>query len=98
MTTNSILLQNVSPGDLRQLISDVVEEKLTQFEPQQKENQEYLTRKQVKAILSISYPTLREYTKTGRLKGYRIGRRVLYRADEIKQSLKAIETLKYRRT
>lgn len=94
---NSIILQNVSPEDLKQIISDVVQEKLNQFQPHQKNEIKYLTRKEVAALLKISLPTLNEYTKTGKLKGYRIRGRVLYKADEIEKSLTAIEPLKYRR-
>lgn len=97
MTGNSILLQNLTPDELKQIISEAVGEKLTDFQPQQKESSKYLTRKEVKKLLSISYPTLSAYTKSGKLKGYRIGGRVLYRAQEIDQSLKEIETLKYKR-
>lgn len=98
MKTNSILLQNLSQEDLKQLIKEAVDEKLTLLKVSSKESPKYLTRKEVKNLLKISYPTLREYTKTGKLKGCRIGGRVLYRADEIEQSLKRIEPLKYRRS
>lgn len=94
---NSIILQNVSPEELKKIISEVLEEKIIQFQPQQKEETKYLTRKEVKSLLKISLPTLNEYTKCGKLKGYRIGGRVLYRADEVQESLKAIESIKYRR-
>ena len=93
----SILLQNITPEDLKQIISEVIEEKLTMFQPQANKTQKYLTRAEVKDLLKISLPTLNDYTKTGRIKGYRIGGRVLYCADEIKNSLTEIETMKYRR-
>lgn len=57
----------------------------------------YLTRIQVAKKLHISLPTLNEYTKTGKLKGYRISGRVLYKKDEIDKALTSIEPLKYRR-
>lgn len=97
MKTNSILIQNISPEDFKQLISDAVEEKFIKYQPQAIKDKKYLTRKEVKELLKISLPTLNEYTKTGKLKGYRIGGRILYRTDEIQESLQAIETLKYRR-
>jgi len=67
------------------------------FQPNQKDITKYLTRKEVAELLSISLPTLNEYTKTGKLKGFRIGGRVLYCANEIQNSLTEIEALKYRR-
>lgn len=57
----------------------------------------YITRKEVAKKLHISLPTLNEYTKSGRIKGYRINGRVLYREDEIENALTSIEPLKYRR-
>lgn len=97
MIQNSILLQNLSSDDLKKLISDLLDEKLTGFKPQQKQATEYLTREDVSKLLKISLPTVTEYTKTGKLNGLRMGRRVLFRKEEIEQSLTAIEPLKYRR-
>lgn len=59
---------------------------------------QYLTRNDVAKRLHISLPTLNEYTKSGKLKGYRINGRVLYKEDEINEALTAIKPLKYRRT
>ncbi|MBT3385984.1 MAG: helix-turn-helix domain-containing protein [Prolixibacteraceae bacterium] len=59
---------------------------------------EYLTRKEVATKLHISLPTLNEYTKSGKLKAYRINGRVLYRNDEIESALTSVEPLKYRRS
>ncbi|MFC2119195.1 helix-turn-helix domain-containing protein [Bacteroidota bacterium] len=97
MSTNSIILQNVSPEDLKQIISDVIEKKLINFQSQHQAEITYKTRKEVSELLKISLPTLNEYTKKGKLKGYRIGGRVLYRTDDIENSIKEIETLKYKR-
>ena len=58
----------------------------------------YLTRKEVATKLHISLPTLNEYTKSGKLKAYRINGRVLYRNDEIESALTSVEPLKYRRS
>lgn len=53
----------------------------------------YLTRKETcKRLGGISLPTLNEYTKTGRIKGNRIGRRVLYSPSDIDAALTAIKT------
>lgn len=53
----------------------------------------YLTRKETcKRLGGISLPTLNEYTKTGRIKGNRIGRRVLYSPADIDAALTAIKT------
>lgn len=55
-------------------------------------NTMYLTRKQAAAALHISLTTLTEYTKIGKIKGYRIGRFVLYKPHEIDADLTLIKT------
>lgn len=59
---------------------------------QTKETIEFLTRKQTAIILGISLVTLSEWTKQGKVKGYRIGSRVRYKRDELNQSLQSIKT------
>jgi excisionase family DNA binding protein len=48
-----------------------------------KQNNEYLTRKEVAKLLNISLPTLNEYTKRSLLKSYKMGARVLYKKSEV---------------
>ena len=64
------------------------------FETQGKSNQvpsnqeiQYLTRKDIAEGLKITLPTLRAWTKSGKIKAYRIGRRILYDPVEVRQSL-----------
>ncbi|GEO09490.1 helix-turn-helix domain-containing protein [Segetibacter aerophilus] len=52
----------------------------------------FLTRKQAAAKLSISLPTLNEWTKTGKVIGYRVASRVRYKEDELESSLSKIKT------
>lgn len=60
--------------------------KANQIQPQEKA--QYLSRKETAAYLKITLPTLNSHTKSGKLTAYLIGRRVLYRADELEQSLR----------
>jgi excisionase family DNA binding protein len=57
----------------------------------------YLSRQEAANLLKISLPTLNEYTRTGIIKGSRVGSRVLYSEEDIKDAVKEIPTLKYRR-
>lgn len=43
----------------------------------------YLTRKEVSEILSITLPTIHEWSKRGVLTAYRLGNRVYFKSDEI---------------
>jgi predicted site-specific integrase-resolvase len=49
------------------------------------------SREQTASLLSISFPTLRKWTKKGILKCYQLGGRIYYRHDEIIKALKPIE-------
>ena len=95
---NSIILQNVTRQDLIEIFEGVLTEKLQQLAPPPANKTEYLTRKEVAALLRISIPTLHEFIKTGKLKAYRIGGRVLFNKAEIEGSLEEIESLKYKRS
>ena len=57
----------------------------------------YLSRQEVARLLKITLPTLHDYTRTGILKGSRIGSRVLYLESDILESVKEIPVQKYRR-
>jgi excisionase family DNA binding protein len=57
----------------------------------QKPQNEYLTRKEVSKLLSISLPTLHDWVKRGLILSYRCGNRVYFKSSEIEQSLKQIK-------
>jgi hypothetical protein len=97
MQKNSIILNEISEQELRSIISETVADELQKFSPPQKDQIKYLTRSEVSQLLRISLPTLNDYTKTGIIKGYRINGRVLYKSDEVENSLKEIQTIKYKR-
>lgn len=54
--------------------------------------EELLTRTDVAKHLKVSLPTLHSWTKNGKVKAYRIGGRVLFRASEIELCLTQIKT------
>lgn len=56
--------------------------------------EELLSRKDTAELLRITLPTLREYTRRGLVKGYRIGARVRYRRSEVLAALAPIATRK----
>ena len=93
---NSILMRNITVEDLKELIRTVIREELQLLLPK-KGDPKYLTRKEVCAFLKISLPTLSNYTKAGRVKGFRIGTRILYKLEDLEQSIRVIETSRYRK-
>jgi excisionase family DNA binding protein len=93
---NGIILQNVTReellADFRGIVTEILNTKL-----QPTVAPGYLTKGETAARLRLSLPTLQRLTASGTLKGYRIGRRVLFRTDEVEEALKSIGTLKYKR-
>ena len=63
------------------------------LQPQQSNNEivqtepEFLTREQVCKLLSFNKTSLWKHTKTGKLKSYGIGNRVLYKRTEVLEAV-----------
>ncbi|MBN2481023.1 MAG: helix-turn-helix domain-containing protein [Bacteroidales bacterium] len=90
---NSILLENIDSEGLKSLIREIIREERESIYPHKSDNKEvYLTRRETANKLHVSLVTLNAWSKTGRLKGYRVGGRVLYLESEIKDSLKQMIT------
>lgn len=53
---------------------------------------ELLTRKEAAKMLSISLPTLHQWSLAGKIKGYRIGTRVRYKKAELESALSQMVT------
>lgn len=86
---NSILIRNLTIEELQNIIRSTIKEELRNLETKKDESR-YLTRKETAAFLKISLPTLYQYTRTGRINGYRIGSRVLYKLEELELNMDAI--------
>lgn len=84
---------------LKELLSEVIQNHLQEglnYKQLPKAEEEYITREETAKKLRISLPTLNTLTKSGKLLGYRIGRRVLYKLTEVEKSIEAISAGKYR--
>lgn len=55
---------------------------------------ELLTRKQAAKLLGVSLVTIQDWTKTGKITGYRIASRIRYKRHELETSLAQIRTRK----
>lgn len=78
-------------------IRQVVRQEITsseQSDPKPADGVQYLSRKEVATSLGVSIPTLKNWTIDGKIKAYRIGRRVLYHPDDVKGALSKINTTK----
>ncbi len=89
MQSNSILLQNVSPEQFKELITNVFRSQLEDF----KNNlstynpDELLTREQTCELLQINSSTLFHWTNKGKVKAYGIGNRRYYKKAELLECL-----------
>ncbi len=98
---NEIILNGISFEQLqdsfRAIVQSEVQKIVSGLTTAQEPTPELITRKETAHILGISLPTLNEWTKNGTLPAQRIGTRVRYNRASVYNSLKDIETLKYRR-
>lgn len=96
-----IILQGVTLEELLQKIEVLIEKMLSdKAKVTQSHTVEYMTRKEVADRLRISLPTLHDYTREGFLKAHKIGKRILYKSDEVEHAVKgepAILTKKHKK-
>ncbi len=88
------MFRNLELSDIKKVVEEVLENKLKNLNPPEKEGLKLLSRKDTAKLLCISLPTLHDWTKTGIVKAHRIGNRILYKLDEVNEALKAIQTTK----
>jgi len=79
--------QKLTLGELFQFIDDLNSKIASQ---NIEKHTKLLTRKEVAEILNVSLPTLHDWTKNGKITGFRIGSRVLYKSHDIYNSLSQI--------
>jgi len=96
---NSIILQGINTEDLKEIFREVLDEKIKQKSDPKDLGRKlpYLNRFEVAEILKISLPTLNNWSKSGIVQSYRIGNRVLYKAEEIDKAIQEVKSIKYKR-
>ena len=85
-----ILLQNVSPERLTQLIKDGVKSQLEDFKKEfhlQNSKEDLLNRQQVLELLNINATTLQHYQNKGKIPFYKFSNKCYYKRSEIMNSL-----------
>ena len=90
----SILLHYLTPKELKEYIKEALKEELEDFKKNLNHKEEknvLLSRSETCDLLKISFPTLWDWTKNGKLISYRIGNRVYYKKDEILKSYFALK-------
>lgn len=87
-----LLLNTIELSDIEKIVERVFDKKLKSLSTPKEKELKLLTRKDTAKLLRISLPTLHDWTKTGIVKAYRIGNRVLYKLEEVKEALLKIQT------
>lgn len=87
---NQILYSMKLPEFLEK-IEQIIERRLERLQPQKDETSKYLSRTQVMELLRVSAPTLRDWTRLGWLKSYKIGTRVLYKRKEVEGAIDGLQ-------
>ena len=92
---DKLFFSSVPMEELKTEISEAVLKHLSpllnSLTPLQPET-ELLTRKEVAKLYGVSLPTILDWTKTGKIIGYRISSRIRYKRSEIEKSLSQIKT------
>ncbi|MEI2738122.1 MAG: helix-turn-helix domain-containing protein [Chitinophagaceae bacterium] len=86
---SEIFLKGITVSDLLEKIGQIVDHKIGSMQRLsiEKQAKPYLTRREVAQMLDISLPTLNDWSKSGLLRSYKIGNRVLYRMNEIEEAI-----------
>lgn len=89
-----ILFSAIPINELLSQLREIVREEISQSPKasQSAADPKYLSRQEVADLFKITLPTLKDWTRSGRIKAYRIGRRVLYTPQDVQAALKQINT------
>ncbi|MCA0933092.1 helix-turn-helix domain-containing protein [Lutimonas saemankumensis] len=91
---NSILLQEITPNQLSELIDKSIKVHFDQFkkELQKKDfEDELLSRAETSKLLKIDLSTLWHWTNKGKVKAYGIGNKRYYKRSEIIECIKLLK-------
>ena len=83
-----IFLQGITLEQLAEALKPLVQPNAP-IQPTSTED-DFINRKTASELLSVNLTTLNKHTKSGRLKSYSIGNRVLYKRSEVLAAVKPI--------
>ena len=90
MQQNSILLQNVSPEQFTELLTNVFKTQLEDFKKElvnQTAKDDLLSREQVLELLQINSSTLWHYQNKGKIQVYKFANKCYYKRSELMNCL-----------
>lgn len=86
---NAILVNGITPEQLTEKILKEVKKEFKDLKQsyQPKEPEDFLTRLEVAKLLKISLVTVHQWSNTGILKRYKVGRRTYFSRKEINETM-----------
>lgn len=92
LQNNQILLCNISMNEFKDFIQLSVLNAISKIDfnpPKPNNDNEFIDNREVSKLLKISIQTLNNWRKKGIVKSYNIGKRALYKKQEIIESVKS---------
>jgi excisionase family DNA binding protein len=82
-----IQITNMSPEELKELVKECIKESISkQEEPKtgkEKNEEQFLSVKEVQELLKISKVTIHSWKKKGKIKPHSIGRKIFFKKSQI---------------
>lgn len=94
-TANPLFTLSIS--EFETMFRGLISEALRDIQPIREDQAKYLTRLEACKALHVSLPTLSRYSKLGLIPAKRIGNRILYSEEDLKEALKEIPINKFRK-
>ncbi len=95
-TKKTILLYNITPEELKDLIISELKKELESFRIQSSKPENYSVQ-EVSKILGLSELTVYNYIKKGMLSAKKIGRKYIISSESLEKALTEVKSLKYKR-
>ena len=83
----STMIEQIAWEDAKTELREIVREEIARVPQNKTETVRLLTRRELAKKLKISLPTLHKHINTGKFPAYKINGRVLFRYDEVMESL-----------
>lgn len=94
--TQDFILHTTPKTELVAIIQEAIKTELASLVSKDEVSKnELYTRKEVAKLLSVSLPTLHEWTKDGVITAYRIGSSIRYKHADVQKALVEIQSIKY---
>ena len=95
---SQIFLNGINLNELLEKIGQLIDTKIGHVQqPTDQNRSKFISRLEVASLLKISLPTLNEWTKLGWLHSYKMGNRVLYKAEEVENALCKVTAYKFKK-